>query len=89
MPNVFLVVRDEFANAIITLPDEGPWTFRDNGGWSPINQQNSGTVIDDALLKPVPEDAEEDLVDLWDRTDGISEETGYYWSAEELEEYLQ
>ncbi|GAA1365401.1 hypothetical protein GCM10009596_29370 [Arthrobacter rhombi] len=85
---VFAVVKDDFVVSLVSLPDGQPWTFRDSGGWDLITPKNSPYVLDDALLMRVPEDAIEELIDLWDESDGISTGTGYDWSVRELEEYL-
>lgn len=86
---VFLTSSDDFVLALVNLPDEGGDQYRRDGLWEPVSADVSKDILDGTSLHPIDLDALEDLLEVWDESEGISPETDYKWLVSELQQFIK
>lgn len=85
---VFLTSIDGFVVALLVLQDENAYYYRNPaGGWELMLEKDFRDFLEDTTSHQIKPDAVDSMVELWDETFGVSEESGAPWQVEELEEY--
>lgn len=87
---VYVSSVDGFAVALLVFQDENAYYYRDPaGGWELMVDKDFKDFLEDTSVHQINPDAVDAMVELWDESFGVSEESGAPWQVEELEEYTK
>ncbi len=85
---VYLTSSEGFVKSLLVFQDENAYYYRNPaGGWELLVGQDFSDYLDDTLIHQISPDAVDEMVTLWDESEGVSTESGTAWQVEELEEY--